>query len=101
MCGIPRKDVRHHFWKWRLPGLAEAARASALYAEAVNNMATRNKPEDGASQSVIERHSIATRRWSIETARKRLGFAQIHRTERTAGPPARAIRLIPNGNKRQ
>ncbi|MBR1146134.1 ATP-binding protein [Bradyrhizobium sp. AUGA SZCCT0431] len=34
---------------------ASGGQARALYAEAVNNMATRNKPEGGALQSVIER----------------------------------------------
>ena len=34
---------------------ASGGQGRALYAEAVNNMATRNKPEGGALQSVIER----------------------------------------------
>ncbi|MGY3647567.1 hypothetical protein ACVWW2_002858 [Bradyrhizobium sp. LM4.3] len=34
---------------------ASGGQARALYSEAVNNMATRNKPEGGALQSVIER----------------------------------------------
>lgn len=34
---------------------ASAGQARALYAEAVNNMATRNKPEGGALQSIVER----------------------------------------------
>ena len=34
---------------------ASAGQARALYAEAVNNMATRNKPEGGALQSITER----------------------------------------------
>ncbi len=34
---------------------ASSGQGRALYAEAVNNMATRNKPEGGALQSVIER----------------------------------------------
>ncbi|MCA1386043.1 MULTISPECIES: ATP-binding protein [unclassified Bradyrhizobium] len=34
---------------------ASGGQARALYSEAVNNMATRNKPEGGALQSVVER----------------------------------------------
>ncbi|MEK9282306.1 ATP-binding protein [Bradyrhizobium sp. ISRA442] len=34
---------------------ATGGQARALYSEAVNNMATRNKPEGGALQSVVER----------------------------------------------
>jgi hypothetical protein len=34
---------------------ASGGQARALYAEAVNNMATRNKPEGGALQSIVER----------------------------------------------
>jgi P-loop Domain of unknown function (DUF2791) len=34
---------------------ASGGQARALYSEAVNNMATRNKPEGGALQSIVER----------------------------------------------